>query len=211
MQAYNFYISAKQCKEHAKDCLRDAWKASAKASILYLFVVLALLSAIVLPSIFVRWWLVFPLLFVCYLVWSLFDYGYTQYFWKLCRLESPTAKDLFAGFSKRTGDVLKTAFKRLFLGIFWLAMLVVPFFIKQASYDMSYYLLMDNNELTSAKVLKESKHLMKKNVGRLYKFHFEFLLWYLLILCTAGFAGIWVLPYIKTSQAKFYEDLKTEF
>lgn len=211
MQAYNFYITPKKCKTHAKDCLRDTWKSSTKASILYLFVLIALLFATILPAVFVQWWLVFPIFFVCYFVWSLFDYGLTQYFWKLCRLENPTAKDMFAGFSKRTLDVLRTAFKKLFLGVFWLICLVVPFFIKEASYAMSSYLLMDDPKITSSNVLKQSKHLMKKNAKRYYKFQLSFLHWYLLILCTAFVAGIWVLPYIMTAKAKFFEDLKTEF
>ena len=209
MANYNFYISNKKCKEQAREYLRYTWKASANATLLFYGLTLLLSLFVVLPAVFVAWWLVFPLLFLEYIVWSLLDYGYRKYFWQLTQLEKVSTKILFSGFSKNAGKIIKTYLKKLFLGIFWLILLIVPYCFKQPAYAMATYIIWDKPDV--ANPVKESKHLMTGNLDRYAKFQFSFAHWYLLILVTAFIAGIWVTPYIATAEAVFYEDLKTDF
>ena len=113
-----------------------------------------------------------------------------------------------------TGDIeqkyeMKTYLKRLFLSIGWFLLLIVPYFFKHPNYAMTTFILWDKPDVQNA--VKESKHLMKGNKERFANFELSFTHWYLLVLVTAFIAGIWVMPYLATAEAVFYEDLKTDF
>ena len=209
MTKYDFYISNQKCKEQAKEFLRYTWKDSAQITLMFYGIMLIVSCAVVFPAVFVAWWLVFPLLFIEYMIWSLFDYGYKRYFWGLTQLEKVSKKLLFAGFSKKTGKILKTYLKKLFLGLWWLILLVFPYFLKQPAYVVATYIIWDRPDVQNP--VKESKRLMTGNHKRLAKLQASFSYWYLLIYVSAFIAGIWVLPYLATAEAVFYEDLKTEF
>lgn len=209
MANYNFYITNKKCKEQAKEYLRYTWKNSANITLLFYGLILILSGLVALPCVFVAWWMVFPLLLVGYIFWSLLDYGYKKYFWELTQLKDVHAKILFSGFSKKAGKIIKTYFKKLFLGIFWLVLLIFPYFIKQPAYAMATYILWDKPEVQNP--LKESKRLMNNNIDRYAKLQLSFAHWYLLLFVTAFVAGIWIFPYLATAESVFYEDLKTDF
>ena len=209
MANYNFYISNKKCKEQAKEFLRYTWKDSVGVTLLFYGIMLIVSSIVVLPAVFVAWWLVFPLFIVEFLVWSLLDYGYKKYFWELTQLEKVSKKTLFSGFSKKAGRIFKTYLKKLFLGIFWFVLLIVPYFFKYPKYAVATYVIWDKPDVQNP--VKESKRLMNGNVDRYAKLELSFAHWYLLVLVTAFVAGLWVMPYLATAEAVFYEDLKTDF
>ena len=211
MEEYNFYITSKKCKQQSKENLRYSWKIAATTTLLYYFIVAILGAIVVLPSLLFQWWMVFPMLAIALPLFCLFNYGYTAFFWHMARLEEVKSSMLFCGFSKRIFSILGTYFKKFLLLLFWLVCLIFPFFIKYLQYSMSTYILLDRKELPASNAIKESKHLMSGNVDRLSRFRFSFTLWYLLLIVTGFIAGIWVLPYIKTNEALFYEDLKTDF
>ena len=118
---------------------------------------------------------------------------------------------MFSGFSKQAGRILKVYFQRLVLSLFWFICLIVPYFLKTPNYAVSTYLLLDRPKLETSKIIKDSTHLMTGNIERYSKFQFSFSHWYLLMLVTGFIGGIWILPYLYTSKAVFYEDLKTDF
>lgn len=211
MKEFDFYISNQNCKEQAREFLRYTWKESAIVTIFYLLICAVLVLTTTLLSIFVAWWLVFPLALVVFILWSLFNYGYKKYFWNLTQLKEVKRSLLFCGFSKKAGAIIKTNLKMLFLDLFWLILLIFPFFIKQSSYAMATYILWDREDIPASRAIKESQHMMKGNIKRYLKYHLSLIHWYLLILVTGYIAAIWVLPYITTCHAVWYEDLKTDF
>lgn len=77
-------------------------------------------------------------------------------------------------------------------------------------YSMSFYIYIDNPELTASETIKESIDMMEGNQIRLFKLYLSFILWFLLSIITLGIAMIWVGPYMQTSTAVFYEELKDE-
>ena len=44
--------------------------------------------------------------------------------------------------------------------------------------------------------------------GELFRLDLSFILWWLLMACTAGIAGIYVLPYYKTTRALYYQNFR---
>ena len=76
---------------------------------------------------------------------------------------------------------------------------------------MANYILLDKPNVPTAKVIKESKHLMTDNKKRYFVFLLSNAHWILLTLVTGFIAGIWTIPYLLSQKAVFYEDLKTDF
>lgn len=57
------------------------------------------------------------------------------------------------------------------------------------------------------KAIKMSFSLMKNNILKYISLHFSFILWYLGIMITGGIFTVWLLPYLMTARAVFYNDL----
>lgn len=210
MTNYDYYISNKEINTEAFDCMRGSWKDSAKVTLLYCFICLVSIALPILLGIFVKWWLSIPIGIIALLLICVLSYGYTNFCHRLSLQENPKTKELFTGFSKKIGGVLRLGIKKFFLSLMWLVLLVVPFFVKSIGYSMSTFLMIDKRA-TSENALSESKHLMKQNYLRYLKFLFSNLHWFLLILISAGVAFIWIAPLFMTKKALFYENLKTEF
>lgn len=211
MATYNFYDSNKQISEKSKDCLRGSWDVLASASAIVFLICVVPLIVTILLSIFVAWWISIPLGILTFIVWVVMSYGYEKFCLRVAKQDLPVKNDIFAGFSKKMGNVLRIALKRLFLSIFWLIVLVFPCFIKNIGYSMSYLLLADRNDITSENALNESKHIMQQNYGRYFKLILSNILWILLVILSAGIGWIWIGPILQTKKAVFYENLKTEF
>ena len=211
MANYDFYITSKQCKEQANDVLRGSYKQSAGMTAIFLLIMLCLVALTTLLSIFVVWWISIPLGLLSLLVFAILLYGYNTYCLNLAKNKSVKISNLFAGFGKNLGKIIKVSIKRFFLSIFWLVMLIVPYFVKSIGYSMSTLMLIDNPKYNAENVLKESKHIMKQNYGRYAKFQWSFFWWFLLCVVSGGIALLWVFPKYSTSKAVFYENLKTDF
>ena len=211
MTTHDFYISNKEISEQSRDCLRGSWAVASSAAAIVFFMCVVPLALSVLLSIFIAWWFAIPFGLLTFIIWAVMSYGFSNLCLKLAKQELPSKKEVFAGFSKKFFHIIRIALKRLFLSIFWLVVLVVPFFIKNIGYSMSYLLLADRNDITSENAIKESCHLMQQNHTRYFKFILKNILWLLLILISAGLAWIWVGPILRTKKALFYENLKTEF
>ena len=208
---YFFYKSSKEIKTDVKEALRGSWGQCVKATLVFSVICLALIGMSVLFGIFIAWWSAIPLGLFSMLLISILSYGYTYFCHKLALQEKAEIKFIFFGFSKKIFHIIKLSIKKFVLGLIWLVMLILPFFIKSIGYSMATLLLIDKAKVNDDSVLKESSHLMKDNYGRYFKFIMSFTLWYLLVIVSLGIAFLWVAPKVMTAKAVFYENLKTEF
>lgn|SRR5574344_672220 len=211
MTSYDFYVSTKKIKSDTKDCLRGSWKIAAKASIVIFLIDLVCVGITVLLSVFKNWIFSIPLGLISILLLGILDYGYSNFCLKLARQQNPEIKDLFVGFSKRIGSIIKLTLKKFFLYILWFVCLIVPFFVNAIGYSMSTLLMVDRKDINGTNALKESKHIMKQNYPRFAKFVMSYFLWILLLILSAGIGFVWIGPILGTGKAIFYENLKTEF
>lgn len=78
------------------------------------------------------------------------------------------------------------------------------------AYGMVPYLLRDYPELGVREALRTSKEMMKGHKWDLFVLDLSFIGWLLLGIMTAGIGLLWVAPYMDTTHAAFYEDLKNE-
>lgn len=134
-------------------------------------------------------------------------FGTSMFFLNLTRNTNAKLQDVFGGFKYFGKTFLMTLLMTLFT-LLWSLLLVIPGIIAAFNYSMSYYILIDNPELSSLEVIDRSKDMMCGQKGKLFSLYLSFAGWFILSLLTLGIGFIWLEPYVQTSVAAFYEDLK---
>lgn len=110
--------------------------------------------------------------------------------------------------------VLRNGLGMLLMQIFimlWCILLVIPGLIKSFSYALTPYILVDNPELTPNQAINLSRKMMKGHKFDLFWLELSFIGWILLGIITLGIGYFWLMPYMYTSVAAFYEDVRKEY
>ena len=99
----------------------------------------------------------------------------------------------------------------LLIGIFtflWSLLFIIPGIIAAISYTLVYFIKLDNENLKTLEVIKESKKLMQGHKWEYFVLNLSFLGWILLGILTVGILYFWLIPYMSVTQANFYNYLK---
>lgn len=138
---------------------------------------------------------------------SLIAFGMTSFYLKISRNEKVTYKELF---SKKhlfwpyiAIYVVTTIFTFL-----WSLLFIIPGIIASIAYSLVYLIKLDNEELSTLEVIKESKRLMDGHKWEYFVLNLSFIGWILLGLLTFGILYFWLIPYMSVTQANFYNYLK---
>lgn len=136
-------------------------------------------------------------------------YAAAKYFLDLVRAKKVEWRMVFDGF---TGEMLTPSIKLtlwMMLKVFlWSLLLVVPGIIKGYAYSQAFYLLNDNKKLGYKEALEESEKMMDGHKWELFVLQLSFIGWSLLAVLTCGIGFLWLTPYMNTTLANYYEDLK---
>ena len=122
------------------------------------------------------------------------------------RRNNPKIENLFAAFKDFARAFVLWLINTIFVAL-WTLLLIIPGIIKSLSYSMSYYILIDNPDISANEARKQSMQLMHGNKWRLFCLNFSFIGWILLSLLTFGILLFWVLPYMEVARAEFYQSL----
>ena len=90
-------------------------------------------------------------------------------------------------------------------------LLLVPGFIASFALFLVPYLLKDNPELSIMDTLRLSRRMMEGHKMQLFKLQLSFIGWILLNVLTLGIGMLWLMPYMMTTLAAFYQDVKSEY
>ncbi len=90
----------------------------------------------------------------------------------------------------------------------WTLLLIVPGIIKAMSYAMVPYILRDRPELSADETIDLSIKMMHGHKSELFGLYLSFAGWFILSLMTFGIGFFFLAPYVRTTVADFYEDLK---
>jgi uncharacterized membrane protein len=90
-------------------------------------------------------------------------------------------------------------------------LLVVPGVIASLALFLVPYLLKDNPELSIMDTLRLSRKMMEGHKMQLFKLQLSFFGWILINMLTLGVGSLWLLPYMMTACAAFYQDVKAEY
>lgn len=155
--------------------------------------------------------------------------GLAIFFLKFVRNEQPQIKNVFDGFKvylKCIGlnimvAIFTSLWSILFIGLTIVAFLTGSIFLIIAStvllflvlfiigtrYSQVNYILSDNNDIGILEIIRESKEMMKGNTVKLILLYLSFLGWAILGIITLFIGYIWLIPYVNTTMALFYEEI----
>ncbi len=198
-------------KNRALASLKGNWEKGILATFLY-FIGTGGLSFV--PTLFVNGdeaQFTSSILSIVFLILILpFEWGMVVYFLAIARGEDNNIGKLLDGYNA----FKKVAFTKLLVKIFtflWTLLLIIPGIVKFYSYSMTDYILRDEADLAYDAAIERSMAMMKGHKMDLFLLHLSFIGWAILCVCTFGFGFLFLIPYVYTAQAHFYEDLKAEF
>ena len=95
--------------------------------------------------------------------------------------------------------------------LLWTLLFIVPGIIKGLAYSLTPFIVKDNPQLSPNEAINLSMKMMKGHKFDLFWLGLSFIGWYILGFLTLGVAYLWLVPYMYTSVAAFYQDLKKEY
>ncbi|MDO5447075.1 MAG: DUF975 family protein [Prevotellaceae bacterium] len=139
------------------------------------------------------------------------QWGFYVYFLNFKRGQY-ALKNIFDGYtSQNFVRTLLTLILYTIIILIGLILLIVPGIILMLMYSQTYFLMKDEPELKNMAALRKSADMMKGHKMQLFKLCFSFIGWIILALCTFGIGFLWLEPYMFTTLAHYYEDLKAEY
>ena len=135
--------------------------------------------------------------------------GYVKFNLSLVDGKPATFADLFSEFG-RFGTAFVMQLLRGIFTVLWSLLFVIPGIYAAYGYAMTPYILLEHPEMTAGQAIKASKELMYGNRWRLFCLEISFFGWALLSGLTFGIGLLWLVPYMETSFAAFYREIRAE-
>ncbi|HAT73720.1 MAG: hypothetical protein US30_C0005G0014 [Candidatus Moranbacteria bacterium GW2011_GWF2_36_839] len=179
----------------ARESLRGKWGISIGASVIFMVIMMVIQ---IVPFVG----------FIAYLaITGPMSLGLIIFFLSLSRNQEVEIGQLFKGFENFGTSLVAYLLMCLFIFL-WTLLLIIPGMIASLAYSMTFYIIADNNSIGAMDAIKKSKEMMQGNKWKLFCLYWRFFGWSLLCLLTLGIGYLWLVPYIQTSIAKFYDDIK---
>ncbi len=93
----------------------------------------------------------------------------------------------------------------------WMFLFIIPGIIKAFAYALTPFLLVDCPDLSALQCIKLSNQMMKGHKFDLFYLYLSFIGWGLLCVLTLGIGFLWLMPYMQTATAAFYQDIKEQY
>ncbi len=185
----------RELMRHARASLRGNWGFAVGVTLL---VVLINVVAAMVP-------LVGPL--VSLVISGPMTVGVCCVFLLLARRSSAGVGHLFHGFSK-FGTALGAYLLATIFVMLWMLLLIIPGIIAAYAYAMTFFIIADDPTVGSLEAITRSKLMMRGRKWKLFCLGLRFIGWILLGVLTLGIGMLWVWPYLNTSLAHFYDDVR---
>ena len=121
--------------------------------------------------------------------------------------EAPKFVRIFDGFKNFGPNLLLGLMITLFTFL-WMLLFIIPGIVKMFSYSMAYFIRVDHPEYDWKRCMHESEDMMRGHRWRLFCLMLSFIGWIIVGILALGVGVLWVAPYIETTTAVFYDDLK---
>jgi uncharacterized membrane protein len=79
------------------------------------------------------------------------------------------------------------------------------------AYSLTPYILKDYPELSANQAINLSMKMMKGHKFDLFWLFLSFIGWSILCIFTLGIGYLWLMPYMMTTMAAFYQEVKAEY
>ena len=209
--------SRKELKQIALAKLDKNWNSTLKVNAIFL--ALAIFIEIPLRIFGNRWLLekglvsteVFLVASVAYMIYMFLSipifYGIKSFYMNISRGLGGRVADIFEGY-KQFFSIVSVILVSGFFIMLWTLLLIIPGVIKAISYTQILRVKKDNPEMKALDCINESKYLMEGYKMEYFVLRLSFIGWSLLSVFTLGILGFWLLPYMETTYAEFYDKLK---
>ena len=132
--------------------------------------------------------------------------GFATFILTLTRDGDAKSSQLFDGFN-RFGVAFGAYLLQFVFVILWSLLLIIPGIIAGISYAMTYYIIADDKTIGPLEAIAKSKAIMNGNKWKFACLSARFIGWSIVSLLTLGIGFLWLIPYMATSVARFYEDI----
>jgi uncharacterized membrane protein len=132
--------------------------------------------------------------------------GLAKFSLRIVRGEPARFMMLFDGF-KRFRDTLVAYLLVVLFICLWSLLLIIPGIVAFFSYSQTFFLMADDDRLEPLEAIRLSKEMMMGNRGKLAGLWLRFTGWFIVGFLTFGIGFIWIIPYLSTSLANFYDDM----
>jgi len=147
--------------------------------------------------------------FFGFFITGVFAYGIAASFAVLVRTKHADFETLFSGF-QNFGTTCVAGILQGIYTFLWSLLFCIPGIVKSYSYSMTYYILLDNPNMSANDAITESRKLMYGKKWKLFCLDLSFIGWFLLTILTFGLLSLYVKPYHEAARARFYEDIKVQ-
>lgn len=148
-------------------------------------------------------------------VWTLvclpLVWGFYVYFLRLIRKEEISYDHLFDGYKGNWQRIFTTMLLEYIYIFLWALLLIIPGIIKSISYSMTPFILKDDPEISNNAAIEKSMAMMDGHKMDFFLLMLSFIGWIILGMLTFGIGMLLVEPYMMTTMAHYYEDLKKEY
>lgn len=144
---------------------------------------------------------------VGFLIGGVIQLGYTRFLLKQYDGENPDWHDLFSQFD-RFGQGFAQAFLRNLYTTLWGLLLIVPGIIKELSYSMTPYIMIEEPELSASEAIQKSILMMDGHKWELFLLRLSFIGWTILASIPLNLGHLILNPYRNAAEAAFYQELK---
>lgn len=134
--------------------------------------------------------------------------GLCLVFLMLARQSAAEVSQLFQGF-QRFGTALGAYLLMMLFVILWSLLLIIPGIIAAYSYAMTYFVIADDPTVGPLQAITRSKEMMRGKKWKLFCLSWRFFGWALLCILTLGIGFLWLAPYMQTTMAHFYDDVRS--
>ena len=145
--------------------------------------------------------------FIIFAVGVFLGLGFTSYFLKIVRGEETGIDEIFSK-TKVFPKALVSQILVSFFSTLGCIFLIVPGIIIYIGYAMIDYIYIDNPEIGITDVMKKSREMMKGHKWEYFCLTLSFYGWIILGIFTLGILYFWLIPYMNTTFANFYEKIK---
>ena len=141
-------------------------------------------------------------------VGNIFEIGKNRFF-TLCRYDSINIDEIIYGFKngKYMSNVKTQFIKNLYIFL-WSLLFIIPGIIKSLAYFMVPFILAENPNLSTERVLEISEKTTQGEKWEIFVMGLSFIGWYLLGALACGIGVLFVNPYYEAARAELYGALR---
>ena len=180
--------------QEARETLRGKWGLAVGAYFLYMLITVIAGSPAKIGSV-IQLLISGPLLL-----------GLSAFFLSLSRKEEVSVSFIFIGFQDFVRSFIAYLLMALFIGL-WSLLFIMPGIIAALAYSQTFVILREDRSVSAGQAIKRSKALMQGNKKKLFFLGLRFFGWFLLSILTLGIGLLWLMPYLHTALAGFYDDI----